>query len=289
MLVIMFALYELSAQICHFDLAMMLLERGADPTTASDAGNTPLFATINTQWIPKSRGVEPADYQQQKTTYLELMEALLEAGADVNARLAYNVWHIERGSTYLSLDWTGATPFFRAAHALDLEAMKLLVRYGADPSIPTLKRAEGGGGYGRRGGAEDLSGLPPVPVGGPAVYPIHAATGHMYSDVFVANVHRYVENSWLPAVKYLVEEHGADVNARDLNGYTPLHNAAARGDNELILYLVSQGADVMAVSRRGLTTVDSANGPQQRVQPFPETIRLLESMGAQNNHKCVSC
>jgi len=25
------------------------------------------------------------------------------------------------------------------------------------------------------------------------------------------------------------------------------------------------------------------------VQPFPETIALLESLGAKNNHRCVSC
>ena len=57
------------------------------------------------------------------------------------------------------------------------------------------------------------------------------------------------------------------MNARDNNGYTPLHHAAARGDNEMIKYLVSKGADVKAVSRRGQTTVDMANGPDERVQP----------------------
>jgi hypothetical protein len=57
----------------------------------------------------------------------------------------------------------------------------------------------------------------------------------------------------------------------------------------MITFLVEQGADVLAVSRRGQTTVDMANGPQQRVQPFPETIALLEGMGAKNNHKCQSC
>ena len=86
-----------------------------------------------------------------------------------------------------------------------------------------------------------------------------------------------------------VEELGADVNARDLNGYSPVHHAAARGDNELIMYLVEQGADVTFVSRRGQTTVDMANGPVQRIQPFPETVKLLESLGAINNHNCVSC
>ena len=119
--------------------------------------------------------------------------------------------------------------------------------------------------------------------------PIHVATGHGYGDQFVANVHRFASDAWLPTVKYLVEELGTDVNARDENGATPLHNAAARGDNETIRYLVERGADIMAVDRKGRTTVDMANGPQQRVQPLPETIKLLESMGAKNSHRCMSC
>ena len=101
--------------------------------------------------------------------------------------------------------------------------------------------------------------------------------------------HRHAPDAWLPALQYLVEQHGADVNARDANGYTPLHWAASRGDNEAVLYLVDQGADVMAVSRAGQTTVDMANGPYQRITPFPETIALLESLGGINNHNCVAC
>ena len=93
----------------------------------------------------------------------------------------------------------------------------------------------------------------------------------------------------LAAVKFLVDELHADVNARDADGNTALHNAAARGDNEMIQYLVSKGADVKAVNRSGQTTVDMANGPVQRTQPFPETIAILEKLGATNNHKCVSC
>ena len=131
--------------------------------------------------------------------------------------------------------------------------------------------------------------MPPVAVGGPAVFPIHAASGVGYGQGYAGNSHRHVPDGWLAAVKYLVEEHDADVNARDVNGYSPLHHAAARGDNELIRYLVEKGADVTVVSRRGQTTVDMANGPVQRIQPFPDTIALLESLGAINNHNCVSC
>ena len=77
--------------------------------------------------------------------------------------------------------------------------------------------------------------------------------------------------------------------AVDHDGNTAVHNAAARGDNAMIEYLVSKGADVTRVNRGGQTTVDMANGPVQRVQPFPDTIALLEGLGATNNHKCVSC
>jgi hypothetical protein len=110
-----------------------------------------------------------------------------------------------------------------------------------------------------------------------------------YGTGFAGNDHRHVTDGWLPTVKFLIERLGADVNARDFAGYTPLHHAAARGDNALIEYLVSKGADVKAIARSGQTTVDMANGPVQRTSPYPETIALLEKLGGKNNHRCVSC
>jgi hypothetical protein len=167
--------------------------------------------------------------------------------------------------------------------------MKLLVQKGADPAIPSMK----GAGRPRTGDAqrdvEDVSKVPPIPVGGPGVPPIVAASGSGYGEGFAANSHRYAPSGMMAAVKYLVEELHADVNARDHEGNTPLHNAAARGDVDMIKYLVSKGADVTAVNREGKTTADLANGPVQRIQPWPEALALLESLGAKNNHKCVSC
>jgi ankyrin repeat protein len=110
-----------------------------------------------------------------------------------------------------------------------------------------------------------------------------------YGTSRVGQQHRHIPDGWLPAVRYLVDELGVDVIVRVQDGYSAVHNAAARGDNEMIRYLVEKGADVTFASRRGQTTVDMANGPRQRVQPFPETIALLESLGAKNNHKCQSC
>ena len=275
----------------HFGLAMELFKRGADPTVASDAGATPLYIALNTEWIPKSRHPQPTHRLQQEVTYLDLMKAFLEAGVNPNVRLTKQLWYTTFGDDYLRTNRTGATPFWRAAYGLDLRAMKLLMEYGADPNIPTQKpagRSYRGGGA-AQSGMLDPSGLPPVPIGGPGAWPIHAASGIGYGEGFAANIHRHVPESWVSSVRYLIEELGADVNARDHNGYTALHHAAARGDNELILYLVSQGADVSVVSRRGQTVADMANGPVQRILPFLSTVALLEGLGSQNNHNCVAC
>jgi uncharacterized protein len=273
----------------HFDLAMRLLARGADVNVASDAGGTPLYGALNMQWAPKARHPQPAKYMQQTTGYLELAAALLEAGANPNARLTKSLWYTTYNRDLLGVDRTGATPFWLAAYTLDIPAMRLLLKYGADPTIGTSKVPERYEEGGPDPSGPDRSGIAPAPWSGPAVAPIHAASGVGYGLGFAGNTHRHVPDGWVPAVKFLVEELGADVNARDHNGYTPLHHAAARGDNELITYLVSKGADVKAIARSGQTTVDMANGPVQRIEPFPETIKLLESLGAKNNHRCVGC
>ncbi len=275
----------------HFDLALILLEAGANPQLASENGATPLYLALNARWIQKSSYPPQNAAKQQQATYLELMEALLTAGADPNVRLKKHLWY--GGFNFdLLTDTTGATPFWRAAYATDVDAMKLLVAHGADPSTPTRKlpgRRRRGGNRRPQGDEEDHSGLQPVEIGGPAAYPIHAASGIGYGEGFAANQHRHVPDGWMAAVKYLIEEMGADINARDHNAYTPLHHAAARGDLDMVRYLVSHGADVAAVSRKGQTTADMANGPVQRIQPFPATLALLESLGAENNHNCVSC
>ncbi len=275
----------------QYDAAMQLVAAGADPNVASDAGATPLYGIINKEWAPTTRTPQPSYQLQQRASYLDVLQALLKAKADPNARLKRSLWYTTYNRDNLRVDFAGATPFFRAAYATDVPAMKLLLAAGADPKIGTIKPVT----RARRGGAasgtprEDPSGLPAVPDGGVGVLPIHAASGVGYGQGFAANDHRHVTDAWLPTVRFLVEQLGVDVNARDYTGYTPLHHAAARGDNEMIRYLVSKGADVKAVARSGQTTADMANGPVQRISPYLDTVKLLEELGSANNHKCISC
>ncbi len=272
----------------HFDLAAYLIDKGADPNLASDAGVAPLYGVLNVQWAPIAAYPQPRAYLQQSHTYLDMLKLLLDKGADPNARVQRKVWYSGYNFDQSGVDEAGATAFWRAAYAADVAAMKLLVQYGADPSIPTMRLFARRGPEDPAGGA-DKTGLPPIPVGGPHMPPLLAAAGPGYALGFAGNSHHVAPTGMLPAVKYLVEELGADVNALDADGNTAVHNAASHGDTEMVKFLVSKGADVKKVNRSGQTTIDVANGPVQRTQPYPETIKLLESLGAVNNHKCVSC
>jgi ankyrin repeat protein len=238
----------------HFDVAIYLLEHGADPNLVTVSGMTALYAAIDSQWAPHAWFPQPAT-DQEKTSYLQLMKALLDKGANVNAAINERIWFRSYTNDYTWVDTAGATPFWRAAQSSDTNAMRLLVEHGADPKLATK--------------AGDT--------------PLHAAAGIGWA----AN---WSVNAPLPlvdAVKYCVEL-GNDVNAVDNRGYTPLHGAAYLGNNDMVNYLVSKGAKVDARSKTGDSPADMANGPTRFGQPHPDTLALLEKLGSHNSHNCRS-
>jgi ankyrin repeat protein len=269
----------------QFDLALELIERGADPNLAAATdGVTPLFATLQTQWAPRSNYPQPRAQDLQRSDYMDVMTALVEAGADPNVPLKTHLWYWEYGLNKIGLDLTGATAFFRAALAQDVEAMRLLAQHGADPDIPSMWPAIGMRDRRQTDGRQqEDSGVTLMPEGTPSAWPIHMAAGGGYLGLGAFSM-RTTPNQHVAAVKYLVEELGADPNERDGWGYAPLHYAASRGDNALIEYLVSVGADVKAITRLGQSVVDMTRGGRSgfftRVA-YPETERLLLSLGSE--------
>ncbi len=268
----------------QFDVALLFVEQGADPDlAASTDGASPLFAVLQTQWAPQSNYPQPRAHDRQEAEHLDVLRALLEAGADPNVRLNTHLWYWEYGLTKLGIDLQGATPFWRATFAQDLEAMKLLAGYGADPNIPTSWPAVGMRERRQQDGRQqEDSGLPSLPEGMPSAYPVHIAAGGGWLGLGAFSV-RSVPDQFMSVLRYLIDEHGADVDLRDSWGYTPLHYAASRGDNEMIHYLVTQGADVSAITRLGQSTADMARGGRAgfftRVA-YPETVALLQGLGS---------
>ncbi|HEX3702754.1 MAG TPA: ankyrin repeat domain-containing protein [Vicinamibacterales bacterium] len=254
----------------HMDLAKFLLDRGANPNLANIDRLAPLYAAIDMRWRHNTWYPQPT-IDQEKTSYLQLMTALLDHGADPNFRIARKLWF--RKFRYGD-DWVepiGATPFWRAAQANDLDAMRLLVARGADPNIPTTH------------------GVTPLMVAG--------GIGFEYQGTNID------PDARLAAVKYLVDELHANVNAADDKKYTTLHGAAYVGDNDLVKYLVAHGANVKArasgrlVGTQGAedvpagtgdTVADMSNGPREKSLLHPETTKLLESLGSENSHDCRS-
>jgi ankyrin repeat protein len=234
----------------HYDVAKYLLEQGANPNLASIDGLAALYAVEDTEYAEIGWAPNPIT-GQEKTTYLELLKLLLQYHADPNEQLLKALWFRPTSHNEEWVDKKGATPFWRAAMATDVAAMKVLLVGGADPKIASTE----------------------------GVTPLMVAAGLGWG----ANASRTVPNGWLPAVRFLVTETGADVNAKDIYNYTALHGAAYRGDNDVVKYLVSKGAKLDIRSKQGQTVTDMANGPMVNAHlpiEHADTIALLESLGA---------
>jgi predicted component of type VI protein secretion system len=76
-------------------------------------------------------------------------------------------------------------------------------------------------------------------------------------------------------IRMLIEA-GADVNARDGMGQTPLMFATRNSTPEVVTLLIEAGADVNARASSGRTPLSRANG-----RVFPEIIKILKAAGAQ--------
>jgi ankyrin repeat protein len=217
----------------HVELAHVLLEQGANPNAAG-AGFTPLhwaagkwetYFTNDYSFAPGTTH-EWAAVVGLPRGKLDLIQALLAHGADVNAQLTRVPPQSGRGGTQGDLV-RGATPFYLAALVGDTDVMRLLRAHGADTRTPVKD----------------------------GTTPLMAASGLAYHE----NRSRVESSSYLEAVRLLLEW-GADIHAVNEEGWTALHAATLGGQQAVVEYLLNRGANLNARTKFGQTVLGIAEG-----------------------------
>jgi ankyrin len=240
----------------NLDVARLLLEKGAQVNADDFWGRTPLWAAVEYRNLDMNNRDQdsPTDNGVDRGPILEFIKVLIDAGADVNARTREvppsRRWLYSLGDVSW-VDFTGQTPFLRAALSGDTAAMRLLLAHGVDPNLATQA----------------------------GTTPLMAAAGVNW---VVAQTYTESKQALIDAVTLCLEL-GADVNATNSMGLTALLGAANRGSNDIIELLVSRGARLDIQDKEGRTPLRWAEGvflAAVGAERKPATIALLEKLTA---------
>jgi ankyrin repeat protein len=208
----------------HYAFAKLLIEKGANVNDGS------LYIVMEMRNLAKYTNRPNPPEADNGVSHMDVATLLLQKGADANAPYTKQIPPRQaQGNINVA---PGSTPLYRAVRAVDLASVKLLVEAGANPSLAIkdgstpLMAAAGLGAP--RGGDEEVT-----------------EAGDRNDPVDV--------------MKVLVDK-GANVNAANDAGMTPMHYAVQRGTDRIIEYLASKGARFDTKNKQGRTPADLARG-----------------------------
>jgi uncharacterized protein len=238
-----------------FDIAAFLVKQGAELDVWDTWGRSPLYAVVDMNTLPTGgRADRPTS---DATSGTQLVQLMLERGANPNLQIKIvpplRSLRDDRGPDGVLA--AGTTPLARAAKGGDIEVVRLLLKHGAKPDLPTV------------------NGVTPLMMA--------AGTGYTGRD----SRGRYQSEDEAIAVANLLLDGGADVNFQANDGGTALHGAASRGRTQLVKALVARKADLNLKDTRGRTAADAASGGADMGRGsissgFPETAALLKQLMA---------
>src|SRR5690606_23441188 len=238
----------------QLETAYLLIDHGADVNVHDYWGRTPLFAAVDYRNLDLNSSVEdsPVTNHIEREPIFTMIRRLLEAGADVNARTLE--WPPEKKWLYALndvswVDMTGMTPFVRAAESGDIDVMRPLLEYGADPFITTFAGTSA----------------------------LMAAAG---VDWAVARTFTGAREAPGEAAGLCLAL-GLDVNARNSVGLAALLGAATRGFSDMIVLLAENGAQLDVKDAVGRSALDWAAGvflAAVGAERKPHTIDLLQQL-----------
>jgi uncharacterized protein len=242
----------LAVQNGHFELAIALVDAGADPNDRR-TGFTPLHMLT---WVrkPDSSDVsEPPPLGSGRITSLQFVREIVKRGANVNLRLDKGAPKVPNTSSRVGTE--GATPFLLAADRSDVPLMRLLLELGADPLLPNFNNTT----------------------------PLMMAAGLGTTEPLEEAGE---EPEAVEAVKMLIDL-GADVNAVDNNGDTAMHGAAYNNYPLVVKLLADRGADPKIWNQRnkqGVTPLFAAEGhvgrlPRPDLPTIDAVTRLMLAAG----------
>jgi ankyrin repeat protein len=245
----------------HFDTASYLIKAGAMVDKWDWWGRSPLWLAVDYNTIP--HGGRSDGPSLDETTALQVIEQLLNAGANPNIQLKllppFRNVGADRGVD--SMLTTGASPLLRAAKAQDAPAIALLLQHGALPNLPNNQ----------------------------GITPTMAAAGLGSVDADTRGLYTIsdIQQRSIASLDLLLKA-GGEINATgSRSAQTPLHGAAFWGWNDVVQFLVAHGADINAKDGQGHTPVDSAMGRAggnsrggQRIDVHEDTAQLLVKLGA---------
>lgn len=239
----------------HYDVAYALAESGANVNLSDDTNRSPLYAAVDFNIMRESNRPSPDVFTNEHTAY-ELIELLLEKGADPNVQLSKAPpfrLKLDRGTDSMLV--AGTTPFLRAAKSADVPVMQLLLAHGANPALATAQ------------------GINPLMTAANLATKESDTTG------------RYKTQAQIIEAIQLCLDQGLDINAQANDGRTAIFGAATFGLNEVVQYLYDHGAKVDYKDKQGLGPIDAASGKAGGFGftgsdgvYWKETVTLLESM-----------